>query len=221
MLCACKHAKKPIATCEECNDLLCVLCYNAHQLVRITKDHTLSIIDQDDNGKTSHGTQTDKGKNKGTQTDKPEILRVTADALKNNKRCKQFMGISLTLFNTILDALKGKFKKSYKMTEKDQLCLFYNKVKSNDTNGNLATTFGVEEQMISEIFKHMVEILFDLSRDHLWWLSKAEVQRTMPKSFRKHFPNVRVIIDATEIRQGDLHYWIGRQTKLLFILVNF
>ena len=205
MVCVCKHAKKAIARCEECEDFLCVLCYNAHQLVRLTKDHTISIIDQDDIGITSQGTQTDKGKNKSTQTDKPEMLRVTADALKNNKRCKQFLGISLPLFTQILNGLNGKFKKSYKLSPKDQLCLFYNKLKSNNTNGNLATTFGVEEQLVSEVFKHMVDIMYTFATENLWWWSRNEVKKTMPKSFRKHFPDVRVIIDATEIRHGDLH----------------
>ena len=122
--------------------------------------------------------------------------------LYNNKKCKQFTGISLNLFNTILNSLKakGKFKSSYKMGPEDQLCLFYFKVKINATNGICATVFGVEEQLISMIFKHMVDILFEHARQRLWWLSRAEVKRTMPKSFRKHFPDIRVIIDATEIR---------------------
>ena len=46
----------------------------------------------------------------------------------------------------------------------------------------------------------MVEILFNFARKYIWWLSRAEVDKTMPSSFRKYFPNTRVIIDATEIR---------------------
>ena len=125
---------------------------------------------------------------------------MVARALSNNKRCKAFTGISLNLFNQILKGLEGKFKNSYKMGPEDQLCLFYFKVKTNLTNGPLATVFVVEEQLVSTIFKHMVDILFEFSKDHLYWLSKSEVKRTMPKSFRKHFPDIRVIIDATEIR---------------------
>ena len=46
----------------------------------------------------------------------------------------------------------------------------------------------------------MVDILFVFSKRFLYWFSRAEVDRTMPKSFRKFFPKTRVIIDATEIR---------------------
>ena len=46
----------------------------------------------------------------------------------------------------------------------------------------------------------MVDILFIFSKRFNYWFSRAEVDRTMPKSFRKFFPKTRVIIDATEIR---------------------
>ena len=103
-------------------------------------------------------------------------------------------------FNLLLKALEGKFIRSYKFAPEDQICLYYHKLKSNSTNTSLAITFGVDENTVSSIFEHMVEIMFDHSRQYLWWLSKREVQETMPKSFKQKFPNTRVIIDATEIR---------------------
>ena len=70
----------------------------------------------------------------------------------------------------------------------------------NATNTNLATNFDIEEQLVSNIFDHMVGIIYEYTNERMWWLSRNEVDQTMPKSFRKHFPKTRVIIDATEIR---------------------
>ena len=110
------------------------------------------------------------------------------------------MGIKLCFFNQIKKGLQGKFLSSYKMAPEDQLCMFYHKLKTNATNTVLAVTFDIDETLVSKIFKHMVEILFQFSKRFLYWFSKSEVQKTMPSSFRKHFPKTRVIIDATEIR---------------------
>ena len=60
-----------------------------------------TIIDTDDFGNQSKETQTDKENKKETKEEKRKILPVVARALSNNKRCKQFTGISLNLFNQI------------------------------------------------------------------------------------------------------------------------
>ena len=125
---------------------MCVLCYHAHLRARCLNYHTVIIIDKDDCWQKSKETQTDKEKKKNEpRIAKSKILPVTERALSSTKKCKQFTGISLHLFNQLLKGLKGKFKNSYKMGPEDQLCLFYCKLKINATNGILATIFGVEE----------------------------------------------------------------------------
>ena len=83
---------------------------------------------------------------------------------------------------------------------KDQLSIFYHKLKANADYTELSTIYGVGELLISKVFKNLVSVLFEFCSQYIWWLSKAENEKLMPKSFKKHFPNTRVILDATEIR---------------------
>ena len=92
--------------------------------------------------------------NKATQVsvkrlkEKKLLVTVTSRALKSDKKCKQYTGLHLEHFNQLLFGLEGKFLSSYKMTPKDQLCMFYQKLKSNATNTTLAINFGIDVKRI-------------------------------------------------------------------------
>ena len=107
-----------------------------------------------------------------TKSEKTEHLPITDRALKSDKKCLNFTSIPLAVFNQILLALKGKFlsgvkiKSGHTLSEKDQLLVFYNKVKTNNTNGVLALTFGFNAQLVSKVFKHVEKVLFEHAKVH-------------------------------------------------------
>ena len=103
---------------------------------------------------------------KVTEIPKPANLPVVDRALSSNEKCLNFMSIPLVVFKQVLIALKGQFLKGVRiesghvLSESDQLALFYNKCKSNNTNGVLAINYGFNPQLVSKVFKHVEEILF-------------------------------------------------------------
>lgn len=58
--------------------------------------------------------------------------------------------------------------------------------------------FGVRESTVSKIFTTWLCLMEKIFKDTLLrWPSKTEIQKSLPKTFKK-YPNTRVIIDATE-----------------------
>ena len=74
-----------------------------------------------------------KVKSKSVQTGAPTIenLGITNRVLSSSKKSKDFLGISLEIFNTLLNGLQDKnsFLKMRSLSQKDQLVLFLYKVK--------------------------------------------------------------------------------------------
>ena len=112
-----------MAQCTTCDDLLCAPCYYAHLRSKPSKSHKVKILVDD--------IPASYNKRKGTQTEKPKMRPNTAKALSSNVKCKRYMGINLSQFKLFMNGLQGKFYKSYKLAPEDQLCLFFNKVKTN------------------------------------------------------------------------------------------
>jgi hypothetical protein len=64
----------------------------------------------------------------------------------------------------------------------------------------LGVIFGIHQRTASKIFSSILNAHFDVAKKHVWWLTKHEVQETMPDSFKLHYPKTRVIIDASEVK---------------------
>ena len=70
------------------------------------------------------------------------------------------------------------------MSTKDEVALFFHKLKSGCTLNTIATIFDVSVTTVSNIFGKIVDVIFDYCAKNLWWLSKKEIQETMPDSFK-------------------------------------
>ena len=86
------------------------------------------------------------------------------------------------------------------MTYEDQLLIYFFKLKSNQSFVSIGLIFDVNQKTVSEIFKYILEAHHNKIKGYMWWLTKEEVTRTMPESFKLHYPDTRVIIDASEIK---------------------
>ena len=177
--CSCK-AEDIFAKCKECDDFLCIMCFNVHSTLKITKDHTVSLLKPTkSSGKKpklkmrSVGVSAwPKTKNKGVQC-KPALKQVTQIPLSNNKKCKQFHGISLALWNQIFNGIKGKFVRSHKLAPEDQLSVFYHKLKAGFDFTELSTIYGVQERLISKVFGRLVDVVYQFTSKYIWWLTKG------------------------------------------------
>ena len=210
MMCSCK-GEEVIAKCNECDDFLCILCFSVHSRLKISKSHTVTIFKAHTSSEKKPKLKTKsvkigvrpKTRNRFVQCNrKPTITPVTQRALSSDKKSKKFHGINLALFTQIYNHItrKGKFVKSRKLAPKDQLSVFYHKLKSGCDYTELSTIYGMEERLVSKVFRHLVDEVYTLASQNIWWLSKTENQKSMPNSFKKHFPKTRVILDCTEIR---------------------
>ena len=142
---------------------------------------------------------------KNTEIPKSGNLPVVDRALSSNKKCLNFMSIPYVVFKQVLIGLRGQFlpgvriDNGHVLSESDQLSLFYNKCKTNNTYGVLAITFGFNPQLVSKVFKHVEKILFAYAKDHLFWLSKEQNETLMPRIFKENYPNCRAILDCFEV----------------------
>lgn len=62
----------------------------------------------------------------------------------------------------------------------------------------LATLFGISQPTVSRVFTSWICLIYQQFKSLIKWPSKQKIKRRIPLSFRKKYPNTRVIIDATE-----------------------
>ena len=148
MLCTCEDRKKVVANCTTCDEFLCTLCYFAHLRVKLTRSHNFKILSIIPQQKPTINMNSKATQTKRLKATKLPVRLVTSRALKTDKKCKQYTGVHLEFFNQLLEGLEGKFLSSYKMAPKDQLCMFYQKLKSNATNTTLSINFGIDVKRI-------------------------------------------------------------------------
>ena len=187
-----------VAFCQDCCDALCQRCYDAHLRVKLTANHLITVIANPLPSIVAGDPECEEPM--ADDVEKPRMMPLVERALRNDTRCRQFTGIPLFLFNFYMQGLKGKFVKNSKFSPHDQLALCFNMLKTNETNIQLGINFGANEDTVSAILKHVINILFELSRRWLWWFSREELDLTMFKTFKASFPKNRVIIDGTEIK---------------------
>ena len=103
MLCpCCDDKRKVVARCEDCNDFLCILCFHAHKRVKLAKQHKITTFISlsprlSISKEVNENIKPIKVK-KAPKTEKLKMLPNTARSLKSDKKCKRYMGISLSLF---------------------------------------------------------------------------------------------------------------------------
>jgi hypothetical protein len=137
----------------------------------------------------------------GTSTDRIRLpCTLTNRILSNKKKCKSLCGVSLGFFNQTMESLQGKFMKSRVLTDKDQLVLYFMKLKTRLSFIAISTIMNVHHATASKSFCHTLNAHFEVARKYLWYLTRDEVKATLPDSFKLHYPNTRVIIDASETK---------------------
>ena len=87
----------------------------------------------------------------------------------------------------------------FKLKPIDQLFMFLNKLRLGSFDQDLADKFSVSQSTVSRIVLTWVNFLYATLAAQPLWPSRERVQKYMPQSFKKLYPNTRVVIDCTEI----------------------
>ena len=82
----------------------------------------------------------------------------------------------------------------------DQLFMFMHKVRLGTLDQDLADKFRVSQSTVSRNMVSWANYLYCLLGSQPLWPSRAQVQQHMPAVFRVAYPNVRVILDCTELK---------------------
>ncbi|XP_077486390.1 uncharacterized protein LOC144097598 [Amblyomma americanum] len=109
------------------------------------------------------------------------------------------MAVSFQIFALLLSVLPASTQRVNELSLEDKLLLFLIKLKHGLQFSFLATLFSIHSRTASRIFKSVLANLKSASKTWIYWPSRLAVQRTMPASFREHYPMCRVIIDCTEL----------------------
>ena len=95
----------------------------------------------------------------------------------------------------------GKRKKPgphRKLSPKEEFVLTMVRLRTGMLTSVLADLFGISSSRVSQTFTTWINFLHQILKSLIKWPSKSKVQRHMPASFKKMYPNTRAIIDCTE-----------------------
>lgn len=142
-----------------------------------------------------------------TQT--PHIFKLFSfeDMLSDARSVLFYTGLeNINKFNLILSTLLPmanhlhyRGSQVINVSVEDQLLLMLIKLRRNKQDFELSKIFGISTTAVGNIFITWVNFVFELWSQVNIWPSRALVDYYMPKSFKQHHPNTRVIVDGTEI----------------------
>jgi len=86
------------------------------------------------------------------------------------------------------------------ISKENRLLMFLIKIKLGITYSAISVLFNVNRTTVTRIFYNILNSLVAKTREFIFWPNKKTILETMPKSFKKNYPNCRCIIDCTEIK---------------------
>ncbi|XP_023249071.1 uncharacterized protein LOC111644426 [Seriola lalandi dorsalis] len=94
----------------------------------------------------------------------------------------------------------GTTSPHHKLPLVDECFMFFCRIVAGLKEKVLASVFGVSVSTVSRTILTWANYLYQILGSQPTWMTREQVQATMPDKFRHHCPNVRVIIDCTELR---------------------
>lgn len=126
-------------------------------------------------------------------------------SLKSDEEISNISGLDFERFKFFLSLISVSTHGNGKMSAENKLLLFFMKIKLGVTYCALSVLFGNHRSTVSRTFISMLTELVQKTRNFVFWPSKNMVQYSMPRAFKLHYPNCRVIIDCKEIKIDQPH----------------
>lgn len=137
---------------------------------------------------------------RGTLTDVHGIEPVTAFSsrnLRSDEEFKSWLGVTQGFFALLCDLIKLPNQKTADV--ENFLLVSLIKLKTNLSYSSIASLFCINHLTASKMFTETLSLLHRYAKDLLIWFPKEVISARMPQSFKKLYPNCRVVIDATEV----------------------
>lgn len=127
-------------------------------------------------------------------------VQASADFL-NERSCKFYTGVSLSVFREICSCLCTKYEMRRRgpMSQNDTILLFFMRLRLGLLFEDLAIRFGVTQPTATRIFKFWLPRAAVAFKELVCWLPNEVIKATMPDSFKIDYPNTTCIIDGTEL----------------------
>lgn len=118
-------------------------------------------------------------------------------SIANNECLSSLTGVTFPIFSFLLNLLPDS--KTTKLNKQTNLLITLMKLKTGLTFTALAVLFNIHRTTAHRAFVKHLNQLNILLKKFVYWPSKATVRLTLPKAFKQHYPETRVIIDCTEV----------------------
>ena len=121
--------------------------------------------------------------------------------LNNDEKANFYTGIPYyQLFLTLFLQLQPLFNTTItKLSLFDEFFLTLVKLRLGVTHKDLAYRMDIKESSVGCIFRRWIDVMSTELKHLVSWPDKEQLQLKMPKVFRKHYSNVRCIIDCFEV----------------------
>ncbi|XP_056645815.1 uncharacterized protein LOC130451040 [Diorhabda sublineata] len=106
-------------------------------------------------------------------------------------------GVTLAIFSWPLTMLPDC--KASKVDKKTSFLITLVKLKTGLSFTALAVIFNIHRTTAHRIFVKHIQQLNILLQNFIVWPSKSTIRASLPESFKRHYPDTRVIIDCTEV----------------------
>lgn len=117
----------------------------------------------------------------------------------NDEQFKSIMGVTRNFFDYVSFKVGSEIRDTPAMSKNSRLLLFFMKMKLNLSFLVIGALFSASPPTARRTFYNTVDVVYVIAEKFVIWFDKATIQARMPASFQAHFPDTRVIIDATEI----------------------
>jgi hypothetical protein len=106
----------------------------------------------------------------------------------------------LYLFQSLGPAAEQLDYKSRVLSTKDELFLCLIKLRLDKEEAELAILFRISVATVSRVFNTWLNFLYFQLKELDIFIPKEIVDESMPRDFKKKYPNTRIILDATEVK---------------------
>lgn len=121
---------------------------------------------------------------------------------KDGGKLRHLTGLSQEIFDLLTEHLKLSSFKPISYRIEDWLLIFLIKLRHALSFTLLGSFFGISPATVGYNFYEVLNHLYFLALDYIYWPPKEDIIRTMPQCFKDSLPNefCRVVIDCTEVK---------------------
>ena len=120
-------------------------------------------------------------------------------AVSNETRLSFYTGLTGHIADALAELVCPYLMQKGSLEPFQQLILTVMKLRLGLSQTDLGYRFQIRQSVVSRIFCHNIDIMFERVQWLVKWPERDTVKKTMPMAFQKHCPKCTVIIDCFEV----------------------